>query len=169
MANTYVQIGSTVTVGSGGAATMAFSSIPATFTDLKVEISDRNVNAGVAVELYMSFNGLTTNQSMRFLQGSGSAASSSTSTRSVGISTSSGATANTFSNTSIYIPNYAGSTYKSFSVDSVGETNATTQYMVMIAGLWSSTAAISSLSFSTQTGVDFAQYSTATLYGIKSS
>ena len=37
MANTYVAI-ATVTVGSGGAASIDFTSIPATYTDLVVKL-----------------------------------------------------------------------------------------------------------------------------------
>jgi hypothetical protein len=41
MANTYIQIGSTVTVGAGGSTTITFSSIPATYTDLILKFSLR--------------------------------------------------------------------------------------------------------------------------------
>ena len=41
MATTYKAI-STVTVGSGGAASITFSSIPATYTDLVLKISGRH-------------------------------------------------------------------------------------------------------------------------------
>jgi len=47
-------------------------------------------------------------------------------------------TANTFSNSQIYIPNYAGSNYKSVSIDQVMENNSGTAYSVFIAGLYSS-------------------------------
>jgi len=40
MPDTFVKI-ATVTVGSGGAATMAFSSIPSTYTDLCIKMSSR--------------------------------------------------------------------------------------------------------------------------------
>jgi hypothetical protein len=76
-------------------------------------------------------------------------------------------TVNTFSSVSLYIPNYTSSDYKSYSVDKVSEQNGTTAYAELIAGLWSQTAAITSLKFiSASASVDLAQYSTAYLYGI---
>jgi hypothetical protein len=67
----------------------------------------------------------------------------------------------------IYIPNYAGSSNKSVSIDSVTENNATGAYSGLTAALFASTAAITS--FGISTGSNFVQYSTATLYGIKNS
>jgi hypothetical protein len=46
MANTYEAI-ATVEVGSGGAATIEFTSIPATYTDLVVKVSARNARVDV--------------------------------------------------------------------------------------------------------------------------
>jgi hypothetical protein len=77
-------------------------------------------------------------------------------------------TANTFSNGEMYIPNAFGSTYKSVSADAVAENNASTAYMAMQAGLWSSTAAINQITLTPDTATSplFQQYSTASLYGI---
>jgi hypothetical protein len=157
------QLISTVTVGSGGAANITFSSIPATYTDLLVKISVRNSSGG-AVASYIALNGSTSNFSARYLYGSGSSTSSGTLARYIG-STKSDATANTFNSTDIYIPNYAGSTNKSYSVDNVDENNGTAADQNIIAGLWSDTAAITSIALTSATG-DWVQYSTASLYGI---
>ena len=171
MANTYEAI-STVTVGSGGAATINFTSIPATYTDLKIVLSVRNETA--AGQMNMIFNNSTdSTYSRRKIYSDGSSAqgtsgSSETTFNFIDIPFSS-YTANTFSNTEIYIPNYAGSNNKSFSVDSVEENNATTSYTELIAGLRSNTDAITSIKFAINNGSDFNQYSTATLYGIKNS
>ena len=167
MANTYVKI-ATVTVGSGGAATMDFTSIPATYTDLVLKISGRISLAQIYGAFWLNINGLTTNRTYRYLEGSGAAASSGSGTN-TNISTGQGnsTTASTFANVEIYFPNYAGSTNKSFSVDSVGENNAATAYMDLYAALWSQTAAINQLTLLPESGT-FQQYSTATLYGIKS-
>jgi hypothetical protein len=166
MANTYTAI-ATVTVGSGGAANIEFTSIPATYTDLVVYVSARfNNNTS---PFYLYFNGSGSNYSDRRLTGNGAAASSNTSsTIRVGNFNGTDTTSNTFSSHFIYIPNYAASTNKSVSVDSVSENNATTAYAQLIAGLWSDTAVITSIKL--QEGTDnFVQYSTATLYGIKNS
>ena len=82
-------------------------------------------------------------------------------------------TANTFSNSEIYIPNYAGSNNKSFSSDTVSEMNGNADYDIqsgIIAGLLSNTAAITSITLTAQSGEgDFATNSTFYLYGIKNS
>ena len=171
MATTYKAI-ATVTVGSGGAANIEFTSIPATYTDLKILCSVRNETA--AGQMTMVFNNSTdSTYSRRKLYTDGSSVasasgSSETTFNFIDIPFSS-YTANTFSSTDIYIPNYAGSNNKSFSVDNVEENNATTAYTEIIAGLRSNTAAITSIKFAINNGSDFNQYSSATLYGIKNS
>lgn len=163
MADTFVKI-ATVTVGSGGAANMSFSSIPNTYTDLCLKFSVR-ANSGSFIGVNLTLNGSSTSFTGKQLEGSGAAASSSNVTQNVGTGNGSTTTASTFSSHEIYFPNYAGSTNKSYSVDSVSETNATTAYADLQAGLWSNTAAITSLAVAPSTG-NFVQYSTATLYGI---
>ena len=165
MANTYKKIAS-VTVGAGGASSIDFTSIPATYTDLVVKVSARDTTANG--EFYLRFNSSTTNYSDKWLYGTGSSASSTTNTKIDLFLASSGYTANTFGSTDIYIPNYRSSNYKSTSADSVQENNATASYALLDAGLWSDTSAITSVNL-IPAGGTFAQYSSATLYGIKSS
>jgi hypothetical protein len=164
MSDTFQKI-ATVTVGSGGAASMDFTSIPSTYTDLVLKTSLRDTFASTVQIINMSFNGNTANFSNRNLQGNGSTASSFTQTRRILLSNSASSTANTFSNGDIYIPNYAGATNKSFSADSVTENNATSSFQALDASLWSNTAAITSITLTPDSG-SFVQYSTATLYGI---
>jgi len=168
MANTYVQIGSTVTVGSGGAASIAFTSIPATFTDLCVKFSVRKDVA--SIDTTLTFNGNSANVSSKYIYGTGSAAGSASAGSTIySLATQSGDTANTFSNGEYYIPNYAStSAYKSLSHDVVNENNATAAQSYLTAGLFSSNSAISTVTIAPTSG-NFAQYSTASLYGIKSS
>jgi hypothetical protein len=168
MANTYVKIGSTVTVGVAGAATIDFTSIPATYTDLKLVWSARSARlVSNTDDMVIGFNGVNTNLTGRYVWGTGSAAQSGTDTQVlVGEYPTSTATASTFANCEVYIPNYAGSTNKSFSADTVGENNATLAYASLTAGLWSQTAAITSITLKTGSGSNLVQYSTATLYGI---
>jgi TRAP-type mannitol/chloroaromatic compound transport system substrate-binding protein len=166
MPNTYTLIASN-TVGSGGASSVTFSSIPSTYTDLALRWSSRSTTTGVeSAAQYMTFNGVNTNMAFKRLRGNGATADSygeSTPTL-YGTADAAGATASTFSNGEIYIPNYAGTAYKSWSVDSVTENNATTAIAVFFAGLWSNTAAITSIGFTTD--ANFAQYSSFYLYGI---
>jgi hypothetical protein len=171
MANTFKKI-ATVTVGSGGASTIDFTSIPSTYTDLCVKVSSRTNRAAYDEVLKISFNASTTNFSWRLLNGSGSTASSANGTTNImaGRAVSATATASTFSNSEVYIPNYTSSNNKSFSVDSVAENNsATLNDLDLHAGLWSNTAAINQITLTPETGATLQQYSTATLYGIKNS
>lgn len=170
MANTFIKI-STVTVGSGGSATISFTSIPQTYTDLKVVLSGRIARAGQnADDVLLSFNTLTTNFTNRYLYGNGaSVLSGSTPVRYGAIVPATTATALVFNNSQIYISNYTSSNYKSYSVDSVSENNAATAYQILITGLWSNTAAITGITLTPANGTAFDQYSSATLYGIKSS
>jgi len=171
MANTYTLIQS-VTVGSGGAASIEFGSIPQTYTDLLIKLSSRTATGG-ATDVIAEFNADVTaaNYSMRQIQGSGASASSSGGGSSSQALTSSGSTdtASTFANGEMYIPNYAGSTAKSSSNDSVTENNATTAYATLRANLYAGTAAITAIKFTHSSGANFAQYSSASLYGIKNS
>jgi hypothetical protein len=172
MATTFTLIAS-VTVGSGGAASIDFSSIPSTYTDLCLKISARNVSGAQVFDyLKIGFNGSVADYTLRTLEGDGSSAASYTrSTFGVNFAgrfNGAGSTSNTFGNAEMYFPNYAGSTNKSMSVDTVTENNGTTAYATLLAGLWSQTAAITSISFTTEIS-NFAQHSTATLYGIKNS
>jgi hypothetical protein len=172
MANTYTAI-ATVTVGSGGAANIEFTSIPGTYTDLAIKVSVRGDNNVTTQQMYLTFNGATTSFSARQVYGDGASATSDTLSNSgaaisIVNTNASPSTANTFSSTDIYIPNYAGSTNKSVSADSVTENNGTTALAGLNAGLWSNTAAITTIKLTPQSG-NFVQYSSATLYGIKNS
>ena len=130
-----------------------------------VVYSARNVGDGRTVDL--SLNGSQTGFSMRVLLGSSTVAVSSSGSYDGGLANTSSSTANTFSNTSIYFPNYSGSSNKTYSMDTAYENNTTASYQAVMkiqAGLWSNTAAITSL---TLTGFgNFAAGTTASLYTI---
>jgi hypothetical protein len=174
MATTFTKIAS-VSVGSGGAATIDFTSIPSTYTDLVLKLSSRSSESAGAVwdSVLLRFNGSSTGYSDRSLGGDGSSAFSFSNAFAnyifCGDVANALVTSNTFSSTEITIPNYAGSNNKSVSIDSVEENNATTAQLDLTAGLWSNTAAITSISLTLAAGPNFVQYSTATLYGINKS
>lgn len=164
MANTFELIDS-ATVGSGGAASIDFNTITADWTDLCLVISARSTQANNANSCAIAFNGSTTGFTSRFIEGAGSGTPSSfTSTYIIGNVQGTSSTSNTFTSINVYIPNYAGSNYKSFSAETAGENNGTTAYLTLGAGLWSNTAAINQI---TVTMNNFAEYSTAYLYGVK--
>jgi len=160
MANTYTLIESQV-LGSS-AASVTFSAIPATYTDLKIVASSRNDSTfGTS---YVRFNGTTTGYTYTRLFVNLTAAYSDGGAAPF-FEEDAAFTANTFGNGEIYIPNYASANYKSFSVDSVTENNATANYLAMVACLWSNTAAITSVNIQPVSG-SFATLSSFNLYGI---
>jgi hypothetical protein len=171
MANTYTLIASS-TAGSGGVASITFSSIPATYTDILVKLSAR-CTTGTIRNLYLNLNSDTgSNYPFRILYGNGASAASTNSTSEgfsdtawVGYLGGSTTTASTFGNVEIYIPNYTVSAYKSISSDSVYENNGSTAYSSMHAAIWNSTSAITSLTLKANSG-NLAEFSTAYLYGI---
>ena len=169
MANPTMTLIASNTVGSGGVSSVTFSSIPSTYTDLKVVMSLRTNSAANYDNFTMSINSSTTSFTFIQIYGSGSAASSYAYTGGI-IADIDAAnnTVSTFSNLDIYIPNYTAANNKSYSVDSVQENNATLAYAEMLAGLWSNTSAITSLTFTSNNG-SFVQYSTFYLYGISNS
>jgi hypothetical protein len=169
---TYGTLISTTTVGSGGAANILFSSIPAIYTDLFVVVSGRITSAVADDHLYVAPNADGSNiYSWRFVWGSGTGvgtSSSSPSTAFVAWNSLPGAsaTANTFGVVGVHISNYLSSTAKAILSDAITENNAAAAANVVTAGLWNSTAAISSVYLAPASG-SFAQYTTASLYGIK--
>ncbi len=164
---TYKKIAS-VTVGSGGAASMEFTSIPGTYTDLVLHLTGR-YDGSTYPNALISINGSTSNFSSRVLYGDGAAAGSTDAVpRFISYNPGSSQTASTFGSTTAYFTNYAGSTNKSYSSDTVQETNGATAYSGLVAGLWSQTAAITQITVSPSTG-NWVQYSTAVLYGISKS
>ncbi len=170
MPNTMTLINA-VTVGAGGAANITFSSIPSTYTDLCLKYSLRDSTNAVAQNVQIRINGNTASiNSSSLLQGNGSSAASynqSGTISSLQYMNGGTSTANTFSNAEFYFPNYTSSASKSYSYDGVTENNGTTAITAITAGLWSDSAAITSLSIFTEGGVaTLQQHSTAYLYGI---
>lgn len=176
MAVTYFQIGSTVNVGTAQAA-IEFTSIPSTYTDLLIKLTARasiTSSSNTWEDIGIAFNGAALNNSVtsKVLYGfSTTTGSGSNVGWSAGFAASSTATASTFSNVEIYIPNYTSSVAKSFSVDASSETNGTSGINGLVAGLWnpSTQAAITGIKLGIVTGSSplFVQYSSASLYGIK--
>ena len=160
-----------IEVGSGGQASIEFVSvgdIPSDYTDLLILVSARSTRSGQYSDgLKIVFNSDGTNSSSRYLLGYNNSVSSGTRTiLSGGSITAALATSSTFSSNSIYIPNYRSSVAKSISTDGVAETNGTQGAQIIEAGLWNNTSPITSIVLSSETGNNFVQYSSATLYGV---
>lgn len=162
------------TILGSNQATVTFSSIPQTYTDLYVVLSGRtDSTGGGGDDVNTTFNGSTSGYSNRRMFGSGSTASSDsnhggTASLHLGAVTDNGSTANTFGTCEIYISNYAGSTNKSVSATGCQETNAAAAYLIASAGLWSNTAPVTSIAMSPGHGTVWLSGSTFFLYGITS-
>lgn len=175
MANTYSAI-ATVTVGSGGTSSIQFTNIPAVYKDLLIKYSLRSLRAANFDTAVMSFNSNSSNMSQITFQGTGRLVSTSTFVTSgsnyfdVNAEAGGSQTSNNiFSNAEVYIADYTSSSAKSISVNMVTENNAIGSYSAyadLASILWNSTSAVSSISIAAANG-NWAQYSTATLYGIK--
>jgi hypothetical protein len=165
---TYTLIGSN-SVGSGGAASITFSSIPSTYTDLVIKLSARTTYTFNYAPIDLSFNSSTTGFSAKDLFGIGATPESQNRTNRYFVISGASATSNTFGSVEIYIPNYSGSSNKTFSLDGVSEDNTTSAVKSLVAGLWSNTSSITSIGLSATGSDTFVQYTTAYLYGIKNS
>ena len=174
MPSTYTLISSNVL--SSSAASVTFSAIPATYTDLVLRVSGRTDGAQVDDSLLLTINSTAgTAYSFTWLRGNAISASSGRSSSTSSISTSrvgltaSSATASTFGSLEIYIPSYTASQNKPIGFNGVGETNGSSSFAGAIAGLWSNTAAINQLDCAPGSGTIFVSGSSFYLYGIKNS
>jgi len=164
---------SEVLVGSGGTSAIAFTSIPQTFTDLKLVLSLRSNRSSTGDYGLISFNSATANSAIQ-LWNSGNSFIDATTTNTVMVTPDSTSLSGAFSNVEIYLSNYTSSTTKLATVDAVAEDNIVgVQGVSMGMLLWNSgsaaTGGITSISIAPRFGSLWAQYSYATLYGIKNS
>ena len=153
----------TQTLGSS-AASITFSSIAATWTDLRIVLN--NIYSSTAGSVEISFNGVPTGtlNSWTYLAGNGTTADSSraSSQPSINVNRLGTVVAGTISLFTFDVFSYAGSTNKTCLVSSSEDRNGTGNTNVRV-GLWRSTAAITSIVLTSA----MAAGTTATLYGIK--
>ena len=159
MPATYEPI-ATTTLGSA-ASTITFSSIPNTFTDLRLVVVPQRNNAG---SLVYRVNGSVSGYSQTFIVGNGTSA---TSGRSADESYWRGNDSNMYINSfeTLDIFSYAGSTNKTMLATSSTDNNGSGQVTYSV-GLWRNTGAITSIAI-IRTVESFQTGTTATLYGIK--
>ena len=186
MPNTFTLI-SAQTVGSGGAANITFSSIPQTYTDLRMYMSTRVTNNGEGSNPPISrgevtFNSTGTNYSIAMLYAlpnqsptqNAAVGVGTVSSRSFYFGASSSALAShagAFSSSTVYIQDYTSTTkFKVYSIESVVETNSASGELDICSGCWNNNAAITSIKVNPyDLTASFAQYSTMYLYGISKS
>ena len=173
----------TVTVGSGGSATVEFTSIPATYTHLQIRSINQTNRATYTIDgFHMRVNSVTsTNYSRHELLSSGgnndTPQSQGAGTQNVilTIPTISNVKANYFGAAIIDILDYANTNkYKTArslgGADSNGDTAGYHTTMGLSSGaLYLNTNAITSITFFPQNATQFNQYSHFALYGIKGS
>jgi hypothetical protein len=164
MPSTYEPI-ATQTLGSA-ASSITFSSIAATYTDLRIVITGTIIAGNV---YRIQYNGDTgSNYSITILEANGSTVGSARSTGGTsilaGFTYGGSDTIPQFVSYDVF--SYAGSTFKTAlataSVDQNGSGSIT-----RVVGLWRNTAAITSIAITTSSGGNVPSGTTATLYGIK--
>jgi hypothetical protein len=153
--NTYSQIASTTLATTS--ASVTFSNIPATYTDLVLVVNGSATSNNTA---YLQFNGDTaTNYSATQIYGTGSTAASNRQTSSNFMWLGEFYTNSTLV---VQIPNYANTTtFKNH----LCRTTTPSGYVHAIIGLWRSTAAVNSFT-ATMTSTTYASGTTFNLYGI---
>ena len=166
MATTYTLISSNVL--SSSAASVTFSAIPATYTDLVLRASIRT-DAG-SPNVLLRLNGATTSFSDTAIRGTGAAVNSLRDTAAAnynygGIANGTSSTSSTFTSLEWYIPSYTASQSKPSSTIGAYENNATTAYLTAVANLWSNSAAITEVLI-TQGSGNLVSGSSFYLYGI---
>ena len=155
----------TTTLGSA-ASSITFSSIPGTYTDLRLVVSE--LSSSTATQ-YIKFNGDTgSNYSTTILWGIGSSYGSFQNSSSTGGIVfdyyMSGGTTTIPAFKTVDLMSYAGSTYKTVLVTNSNDHNGSGAVERSV-GLWRSTSAITSILISRGSGT-FNAGTTATLYGI---
>jgi hypothetical protein len=172
LANTYQLIASNTL--SSSAASVTFSSIPSTYTDLVVRWSVRTDYGSTRTGFRAAFNSITTGYSETYIiQYDSTVVASGTYTGNSYFNAEyingTGATANSFGSGEFYLPSYTASANKQICQFSVSEGSSTTATgMYTKAWLLSQTAAISSITLTANTG-NFVSGSSFYLYGISNS
>jgi hypothetical protein len=165
---TYTLISSNVL--SSSAASVTFSAIPATYTDLVVRCSLRNDAASEIGRIILTINSTSAGYSSTRLYADGSTVTSARTSGGsdvfvLGVNGST-STSNSFGSVELYIPSYTASQNKPISAVGFPETNAATFSANPAYGtyalLWSNTAAITALNLATnnnwQSGSSFYLY-----------
>lgn len=170
MANTYELISKTTATTS--VASIEFTSIPGTYTDLVLKLSARHdvFNDTIKQQL-LDFNNSGSTKQLSTMRWNGDTVGGFTESAGQlnGYVTGATATANTFGVWELYLPSYANTNFtKSYIVDFGTENNGADQQVGIVAGAWPSTSAVTSIKLSTAAG-NYVTGTTAQLYGIKNS
>jgi len=167
MADVSTEVAIATTTLSSASANITFSSIPATYTDLRLIVTGTE---STTISKRIQFNSDTgTNYSYTRINGNGTTAASQRGTsEGTGIRYASdqyGDSASIPMFTAFDIFSYAGSTYKTILAATSSDQNGG-GYVQRTVGLWRSTSAITTVSLVFASGATWDAGSTATLYGI---
>lgn len=158
---------------TSNAANVTFTSIPATYTDLKL-VGTFAAATGGAVGGFVTFNGTTSGYTDRFMQGVGgtgttvNSGSSPLGTNRIYFGVAEPSSSGGWTNIDIYIPNYTSSTNKSLNIDEVAGLGSATTYSQQISAQWANTAAITSIALALDS-INMTAGTSFSLYGIKKS
>ena len=162
----------TVTVGSGGASSITFSSIPSTYTHLQIRGISRSTYAGSGDGTIVQFNGDTgSNYAYHLLIGTGSSVVSASATSYtnmyVGDTTGSTSTSGMFGAFVLDLLDYANTNkYKTLRTLNGNDQNGSGSVR-FVSGLWQNSAAVNTITINSFNSAGFSQYSSFALYGIK--
>jgi len=162
----------TVVVGSGGAATVSFTSIPSTYQHLQLRAIHKTTQTGTLEFVRYRFNGVTASGNYRthFLEGTGSVAQSSVygeTDRGMLYQPAASFGSNSFGTTILDILDYSN-TNKLKTIRILNGCDNNSAGRIYFQSSWfNSTSVISSLEFAPQTSGNIAEYSHFALYGIK--
>jgi hypothetical protein len=160
-----------VSVGSGGAANIEFTSIPSTYTHLQIRGIGRTTAATTSTAFYAQFNSDTaSNYNYHYMYADSTSVYSGGAPNEPNIyafrTTGASAASNIFGAGVIDILDYKNTNkYKTLRSLS-GENRNGDGYVFYCSGAWRSTSAITSIKLFYSSG-NFAQYSQFALYGIK--
>lgn len=174
--------GPTGTAGAAGAMTListqtlsspatniTFSSIPSTFTSLRILMTGQSSSASAAVNVVLTVNGDTgsnyNNQEITGVGGTASAQFNANTTPTFVAAVPGSTTAGNAAQITIDIPFYSGTTFWKAAIANFGWVDSST-HVATIWYEWKNTAAITTLKFAEGSGANFVTGTSISLYGI---
>ena len=163
----------TVTVPSGGLASITFAGIPTGYKHLQLRWIAKTDRADTDDVVFMQFNSDTAaNYSWHFLRGNGSVALASASASASNVAVQYGATGNSgatniFAGAVVDILEYANTNTNKTVRSLQGMDLNGSGWIYLQSGNWRSTSAVTSITLNRQYGSNFTQYSSFALFGVK--
>jgi hypothetical protein len=173
--NSYESI-ETISVGSGGQASIVFDNIPSTYKHLQVRALIKSTTGGtdtwaLSTQAYLNSDTTVANYAYHRIIGNAATAADSGGANAIGTMgfTPGPGAADVFAPTIIDILDYANTNkYKTFRALSGSDDNAISNaaFIGVLSQLWKNTAAVHTVQLQMSSG-SYAQYSHFALYGIK--